>query len=362
MQTVGVELGALSYPAHVGAGILDDLGRLARDAQVKPGRAAMVTDTNVAKLYGERAQASLRKSGFDPITITIAAGEASKSLDTLATLYDRMTEAELDRHSAVFALGGGVVGDLAGYAAATYLRGIAIVQIPTTVVAQVDSALGGKTGVNHRRGKNLIGAFHQPRIVVADVATLTTLPEREFREGMAEVIKYGAIRDAALIGDLEKQADAILDKRDAAVLEAIVARSLRHKADVVAADERETGLRKTLNFGHTVGHALEASAGYGAFLHGEAVAIGMVAAMRLSRAYAGFSAADAARIEALIARFGLPTAMPAGWRGEEFVRAIRLDKKRAGGGVEFILLDRIGHTVTRTLTADEIVTHLAVGK
>jgi len=358
MQTLHVELGAHSYPVHVGAGILEDLGRLACEAGLQPARAALVTDTNVAKLYAERAQASLRKAGFDPIVVTIAAGEASKSMAMLATLYDRMTDAELDRSSAVFALGGGVVGDLAGYAAATYLRGIAIVQIPTTVVAQVDSALGGKTGINHRRGKNLIGAFHQPRLVAADVATLATLPEREFREGLAEVIKYGAIRDAGLIADLGDQVDNIIRNRDAVALEAIVMRSLQHKAVIVEADERETGLRKTLNFGHTVGHALEASAGYGTYLHGEAVAIGMVAAMRLSQAHAGFSGADAARLTALIARAGLPTAMPAGWRGEEFIRALRLDKKRAGAGVEFILLDRIGHTVTRTLTIDAILAHL----
>ena len=251
-----------------------------------------------------------------------------------------MVEAELNRNSAVFALGGGVVGDLAGFAAATYMRGVALVQVPTTMVAQVDSALGGKTAINHPRAKNLIGAFYQPRLIVADVATLESLPEREFREGLAEVIKYGAIMDAPMIEELERGLDAMM-RRDPVALERMVARSLHHKATIVASDTREGGLRKILNYGHTAGHALEASSGYGNFLHGEAVAIGMVAAGRLSQAFAGFSAAEAQRLERLIARAGLPTAMPAGWHGEDFVRAMRLDKKRTGDEVEFVLLDRL---------------------
>ena len=207
-----------------------------------------------------------------------------------------MTAAGLDRNSTVFALGGGVVGDLAGFAAATFLRGVPLVQVPTTVVAQVDSALGGKTAINHRHAKNLIGAFYQPRLIVADVTTLATLPDREFREGLAEVIKYGAIMDAPMIADLERDLDAILARRPD-LLEQVVARSLSHKAAVVGADEHEGGLRKTLNFGHTIGHAIEASAGYGSYFHGEAVAIGMVAAARLSSKYAGFSADEASRLQ-----------------------------------------------------------------
>ena len=249
------------------------------EAGVKPGRAALITDSNVGKLYADRVTASLKKAGFDPIVIEIPPGEASKSLEMLSTLYDRMTTAELDRQSVVFALGGGVVGDLSAFAAATYLRGIAVVQIPTTVVAQVDSALGGKSGVNHRSAKNLIGAFHQPRMIIADVESLTTLPDREFREGFAEVIKYGAIMDAAMVSDLERDMDAILS-RDMASLEAVVSARFVHKANVVESDEREGGLRKTLNFGHTIGHAIEASAGYGKYLHGEAVAIGMSSRMQ----------------------------------------------------------------------------------
>jgi 3-dehydroquinate synthase len=358
MQTITVNLGTASYPAHVGTNILDRLGKLACDAGLKPGLCAIITDSNVEKLYGARVTDALQKSGFSPTIISVPPGEASKSLATLEVLYDRMTASGLDRASAVFALGGGVVGDLAGFAAATYLRGVPIVQIPTTVVAQVDSALGGKTGVNHRHAKNLIGAFHQPRVIVADVTTLTTLPDREFREGLAEVIKYAAIMDAPMIADLERGLDAIL-ARKLEPLEAVVARSLTHKAAVVSADEREDGLRKTLNFGHTIGHAIEASAGYTNYFHGEAVAIGMVAAGRLSSAFVGFSADQASQLQRLLERAGLPTAMPPNWHSDGFLRALSLDKKRAAGAIEFILLDRLGHALTRSLSLDEIVTPLS---
>ncbi len=357
MRTIRVELGPASHDAHVGAGILDRLGELARDAGLKPGRCAIASDSTVEKLYAARAIDALRKAGFEPAIISVPPGEASKSPATLELLYDRMTEAGLDRASAIFALGGGVVGDLAGFAAATYLRGLPLVQVPTTVVAQVDSALGGKTAINHRHAKNLIGAFYQPRLIVADVSTLATLPEREFREGLAEVIKYGAIMDAAMIVDLERDLDAILARRPD-LLEHVVARSLIHKAAVVSADEREGGLRKSLNFGHTIGHAIEASAGYGNYFHGEAVAIGMVAAARLSSKYAGFSADEASRLMRLIERAGLPTAMPPGWDSEDFLRALGLDKKRVAGAVEFILLDRLGHSLTQSLSIDNIVSPL----
>jgi 3-dehydroquinate synthase len=354
METFRVELGPDSHPVHVGAGILDELGTLARQAGLGAGRAAIVTDSNVARLYGERAAAALKRAGFAPAAIEMPAGESSKALAMLEKVYDRLAAAEIDRAGAIFALGGGVVGDLAGFAAATWMRGIAVVQVPTTVVAQVDSALGGKTGINHPSGKNLVGAFHQPRAIVADVATLATLPEREFREGLAEVIKYGAIMDAAMIAELEGALDAILT-RDALALQAVVARSLRHKAAVVSADERESGLRKTLNFGHTIGHALEASAGYGSLLHGEAVAIGMAAAAALSQARAGLSADEGSRLVRLIERAGLPTEVPANARSADFVRALRLDKKRTEDAVEFVLLDRLGHAVTRNLSFEEIL-------
>jgi 3-dehydroquinate synthase len=357
MHTIRVELGPASHNAHVSAGILDQLGELACDAGLKPGSCAVVTDATVEGLYAARVVTALRKSGFAPVVISVPPGEASKCLATLELLYDRMTSAALDRSSTVFALGGGVVGDLAGLAAATFLRGVPLVQVPTTVVAQVDSALGGKTAINHRHAKNLIGAFYQPRLIVADVTTLATLPDREFREGLAEVIKYGAIMDAPMIADLERDLEAIL-ARPADLLELIVARSLIHKAAVVGADERESGLRKTLNFGHTIGHAIEASAGYGIYLHGEAVAIGMVAAGRLSAKYAGLSANQASRLDHLIARAGLPTALPPNWQSDEFIRALGLDKKRAAGAIEFVLLDRLGHSLTKSLAMDDILSSL----
>ena len=353
MRTFRVELARDAHPVHVGRGILDRVGELAREAGLKSGRAALITDSNVAKIYAPRVIASLKAAGFDAVVIEIPAGEASKSLEMLATLYDRMTEAELDRQSVVFALGGGVTGDLAAFAAATYLRGIPVVQIPTTVVAQVDSAMGGKSGVNHRLAKNLIGAFYQPKMILADVESLATLPEREFREGLAEVIKYGAIMDEQMVSDLERDLDAIL-RRDAAVLEAMVERSLRHKAYVVENDEREGGLRKTLNFGHTIGHAIEASAGYGKYLHGEAVAIGIVAACRISRKFAGLAEGESDRLVALIQRAGLPTALDSRWRSEDFMRALRLDKKRLDRDIEFILIERLGRTVIRKTPIDEI--------
>ncbi len=357
MRTIRIELGPASHNAQVGAGILDRLGGLACDAGLKPGSCAIVTDSTVGKLYAARVVDTLGKSGFAAAVISVPPGEASKSLSTLELLYDRMTEVRLDRNSTAFALGGGVVGDLAGFAAATFLRGVPLVQVPTTVVAQVDSALGGKTAVNHRHAKNLIGAFYQPRLIVADVTALSTLPDREFREGLAEVIKYGAIMDAPMIGDLERDLDLILARRPD-LLEQVVARSLMHKAAVVSADEREGDLRKSLNFGHTIGHAIEASAGYGSYFHGEAVAIGMVAAARLSCSYAGLSAGEASRLQHLIERAGLPAAMPHGWHSDGFVRALRLDKKRASGALEFVMLDRLGHCLSKSVSIDAIVASL----
>lgn len=358
MRSFRVELGRDSHPVHVGSGILDRVGELARDAGLKPGRAALISDSNVAKLYASRVSASLKAADFDAVVIEIPAGEASKSLEMLATLYDRMTEAELDRQSVVFALGGGVTGDLGAFAAATYLRGIAVVQIPTTVVAQVDSALGGKSGVNHRLAKNLIGAFYQPRMIVADVESLKTLPEREFREGLAEVIKYGAIMDEAMVGDLERDLEAIL-RRDVGILEAMVERSLKHKAYVVENDEHEGGLRKILNFGHTIGHAIEASAGYGQYLHGEAVAIGMVSACAMSRKFAGLAARESDRLVELIRRAGLPTSMGSQARSEDFTRALRLDKKRVEKQIEFVLIDYLGHALTQKVRFEDIFSVLA---
>ena len=349
-----VELGSNSYPVHVGQGLLSRIGELALAAGLSTGRCALITDSNVGRLYSAVARDSLEGSGLHPQIIEIAPGEASKSLDTLELIYHRLAEAELDRDSAIFALGGGVVGDLAGFAAATYLRGLPLVQVPTSMVAQVDSALGGKTAVNLKQAKNLIGAFYQPRLIVADVGALTSLPEREFREGLAEVIKYGAILDTRFIAWLEQEIPMIL-ARDSNRLAETVERSLRYKALVVSRDEREGGLRKILNFGHTLGHALEASTAYGNYLHGEAVAIGMAAAARLSVSHSGLTVVELKRLEHLLQASGLKIDLPAGWLTEEFTRALRLDKKRRGDMVEFVLLDRLGHALVRKLRFDEIV-------
>lgn len=349
-----VELGPNSYPVHVGDGLLASIGSLALAAGLAPGRCALITDSNVGRLYSAAVLTSLEGYGFHPQVIEIPPGETSKSLDTLEQIYHRLAEAELDRDSAIFALGGGVVGDLAGFAAATYLRGLALVQVPTSMVAQVDSALGGKTAVNLRNAKNLIGVFYQPRLIVADIGALTSLPEREFREGLAEVIKYGAIMDAPFIGWLEQEMPMIL-AREANPLAETVERSLRHKAAVVSRDEREGGMRKILNFGHTLGHALEASTAYGNYLHGEAVAIGMAAAARLSTRHSGLKADEAKRLEHLLEVAGLVIELPTRWLTAEFIRALRLDKKRRGDTVEFVLLDRLGHALTRRLGFEEII-------
>jgi 3-dehydroquinate synthase len=349
-----VELGANSYPVHVGYGLLASIGELARAAGLTAGRCALISDSNVGRLYSGKVLNSLEGSGFRPQLIEIPPGESSKSLDRLEKTYNCLAEAELDRDSTIFALGGGVVGDLAGFAAATYLRGLPLVQVPTSMVAQVDSALGGKTAVNLREAKNLIGAFYQPRLIVADVGTLASLPEREFREGLAEVIKYGAIMDAPFILWLEHEMPMIL-ARETNCLGEMVERSLRHKAVVVSRDEREGGLRKILNFGHTLGHALEASTAYGNYLHGEAVAIGMAAAARLSTRYSELSADEAKQLEELLKAAALVIDLPAGWLTGEFIRALRLDKKRRGDTVEFVLLDRLGHAFTRKLTFEEIM-------
>src|SRR5580658_7207296 len=342
MQTIRVELGPASHDAHVGAGIIDRVGEMARHAGLKSGSCALVTDATVEKLYAARVTDALRKSGFAPVVISVPPGEASKSLATLELLYDRMTEAALDRGSVIFALGGGVVGDLAGFAAATYLRGVALVQVPTTVVAQVDSAVGGKTGVNLPEGKNLVGAFYPPSLVIADPAFLHTLPHREFRSGLYEVVKYGVIADPKLFAFLEKHMDTVL-RRDSKALDYIISRSIAIKAVVVGKDEREAGLRQILNFGHTLGHALEAATGYRVFLHGEAIAWGMIAAAMMALSLDRLPLVDAFRIVRLVASVGPLPKIPA-------IPAAKLrsilagDKKSRGGRVLWVFPRKIGKT------------------
>jgi 3-dehydroquinate synthase len=354
MRTVDVSLGSRSYPILIGHRILPGLG--GHCARLQLGRrCAIISDSRVAPLFAKAAAASLRKAGFDPVLITVAAGEKSKSLKTVQACYDQLARHRLERKSFIVALGGGVVGDLAGFVAATYLRGIAFAQAPTTLLAQVDSSVGGKVGVNLKAGKNLVGAFHQPRLVLCDLATLDTLPPREFRAGLAEVIKYGIIYDKRLFARLERDL-ALMLKRDPSVLGEVVARCCEIKAEVVRQDETESGLRAILNFGHTIGHAIEAISGYGKYLHGEAISIGQVAAAKLSARVAGLPAAEAARIEKLFARAGLPVAikLPAPRRAA-LLEAMRLDKKVAGGEIQFVLARRIGQVEPGYKVAPELI-------
>ena len=341
MRTVRVSLGDRSYDIRIGRGLLPSLGTRCAELGWR-GRCAVITDSAVGPLHADAALASLRAAGFQPVLLTVPAGEKSKSWAAVGRCHDQLAAHRLERRSFIVALGGGVVGDLAGFVAATYLRGIDFVQVPTTLLAQVDSSVGGKTGVNLRAGKNLVGAFHQPRLVLCDLATLDSLPDREFRSGLAEVIKYGIIRDPALFRRLERDLDRLV-ARDPDTLGAVVARCCAIKAEVVGADETESGLRAILNFGHTVGHAIENSSGYGHHLHGEAISIGQVAAADLSVALTGLKPSDADRIRVLFERAGLPVTLPLNpARTRRLLQAMRLDKKVSDGEVRFVLAERIG--------------------
>jgi 3-dehydroquinate synthase len=293
-------------------------------------------------LYAGRAQAALEQSGFKPAIITVPAGETAKSLGSVQACYDQLAAHRLERKSFIVALGGGVVGDLAGFVAATYLRGIAFVQVPTTLLAQVDSSVGGKVGVNLKAGKNLVGAFYQPRLVLCDLSTLRSLPEREYRSGLAEVIKYGIIADAPFFRKLERVMPQLLFRK-ARILADVVARCCQIKAMVVGEDETESGLRAILNFGHTIGHGLEAISGYGKYLHGEAISIGQVLAARLSAELLGMPAKDVTRIERLFARAGLPVAVKlSAIERRRLLGAMALDKKVSAGEIKFVLAGKIG--------------------
>jgi len=344
VRTVSVQLGSRSYAIKIAPGLLQKLG--GECARLKlGGRCAIITDANVGKRFAKTAYESLANAGFETILITVPSGETAKSLKTVQTCYDQLAAHRLERKSFIVALGGGVVGDLAGFVAATYLRGIDFIQAPTTLLAQVDSSVGGKTGVNLRAGKNLVGAFYQPRLVLCDLDALKTLPEREFRAGLAEVIKYGIISDAKLFAQLERDLPKIL-KRETKILSGIIARCCEIKAEVVGKDETEAGLRAILNFGHTIGHAIENSSGYGKFLHGEAIAIGQVAAAKLSQKILSLPQRDVGRIENLFARAGLPTQIklnPA--RCQKLFAAMSLDKKVSGGEIKFVLAKKIGKVI-----------------
>ena len=338
------------YQVIVGRGLLPELGGLIRSHAPKIGeRIAVVTDTTIAPRFAEIARSSLAAAGFDPAVIEVPAGESSKSLAIVAQLCDQLVTHRLDRESALVAIGGGVIGDLAGFAAAIFHRGIPLVHVPTTVVAQVDSSLGGKTGVNTDRGKNLLGAIHPPALVVTDVALLDGLPEREFRAGFAEIIKHGAIADREMLESLAKFDRA----RD---LTALIRRNVKIKAAVVAADEFETTERRAaLNFGHTVGHALETTAGYGQFLHGEAVAVGLAVAADLSMSKSTLPAVDRDLILAKLVQFQLPVHVPGNIATSALLEALKRDKKFRAGAIRFVLLRAIGDAyLADDVTEDEI--------
>lgn len=340
MKTVFVELGERRYPIHIAGGLLDR-GELYRP-YLAGRQVLIVTNETVAPLYLERLRAAL--GAYRCESVVLPDGEQYKNAAELNTIFDALLAHRFDRDCTLVALGGGVVGDMTGFAAACYQRGVAFIQVPTTLLAQVDSSVGGKTGINHPRGKNMIGAFHQPRAVVIDIDTLDTLDDRQLRAGAAEVIKYGLIRDAEFYAWLRANIAALL-RRDAAALAHAIERSCRNKAEVVAADEREGGLRALLNLGHTFGHAIEAALGYRDWLHGEAVAAGMCMAARLSQAMGWLDAQERAAVEALIAAAGLPTHPPAGVTAAQFHEYMAVDKKVKGGKVRLVLLRRIGAAV-----------------
>ncbi len=341
MRSIQVGLEGRGYQVHVGHGILERLGVQCRDLDL--GRqVAVVTDRTVAPHYLERVQASLQAAGYRTFPAVIFGGDPAKNLQTAEQVFARLIEAGMDRQDWVLALGGGVVGDLAGFVAATFLRGIAWVQVPTTVVAQVDASIGGKTAVNHALGKNLIGAFHQPRLVCIDTEVLRTLPRPERVAGLAEVVKHALIRDEELFAFLEARLEEVVELQlEPDLLDWLIGRNVEIKARVVEADEREGGLRAILNYGHTIGHALEAATGYTRYRHGEGVILGMIGAGQIARQRGFWSEDEQRRQDALLERLGIPGGareVPA----EQILERARADKKRAAGQFRFVLLRGVG--------------------
>ena len=344
MASIRVTLGERSYAIEVGTGLIDDP---ARYAQHLAGRqAALVTSSVIAPIFLDRVAKALRSAGAEVVEVILPDGEEHKTWPTLNLVFDALLAAHCDRQTTIVALGGGVVGDLAGFAAAIYQRGVPFIQVPTTLLAQVDSSVGGKTAINHPLGKNMVGAFHQPKAVIADVATLETLPMRELRAGLAEVIKHGIIRDPEFFAWIEANIERLI-ARDAEALMHAVVRSCQIKAEVVGADERESGVRAILNFGHTFGHAIESGLGYGQWVHGEAVAAGMVMAADLSARAGMLSKAESERIRSLIARAGLPVAGPPSLAPDRYLDLMAIDKKASRGKIRFILLEKPGSAVLR---------------
>jgi len=353
--TLNVELGERSYPIEIGAGLLDDAALLAR--HIGGHKVAIVTNTTVAPLYLDKVAGHLRAAGRDVLEIILPDGEEHKNWQSLNLVYDALLQHKCDRKTTLVALGGGVIGDLTGFAASSYMRGVPFVQIPTTLLAQVDSSVGGKTGINHPLGKNMIGAFYQPRAVIADTATLATLPARELSAGLAEVIKHGAILDADFFDWIEANIEPLI-ARDRHAIGYAIARSCEIKSDVVRKDEREGGLRAVLNFGHTFGHAIENGLGYGAWLHGEAVGCGMVMAADMSARLGLIEPAAVERVRALVRAAGLPAVAPD--LGEaRWIELMEVDKKNEGGEIRFILLKPLGSPSITTAPLDVLRSTLA---
>ncbi|WP_370662276.1 bifunctional shikimate kinase/3-dehydroquinate synthase AroKB [Massilia solisilvae] len=350
-----VALGSRSYPIVIGSAVLDDAGLVAR--HLGSGKAAIVTNATIAPLYLERVAAPIRAAGHEVIEIVLPDGEQYKTWESLNLIFDALLANKCDRKTTLVALGGGVIGDMTGFAAATYMRGVPFVQVPTTLLAQVDSSVGGKTGINHPLGKNMIGAFYQPRAVLADIGTLDTLPSRELSAGLAEVIKHGAILDAGFFDWIEQNIDKLV-ARDPDALAHAIARSCEIKAEVVRKDERESGLRAVLNFGHTFGHAIEAGLGYGNWLHGEAVGCGMVMAADLSQRLGYIDSAAVERVRALVKAAGLPVVAP-DLGAERWIELMEVDKKNEGGQIKFILLKPLGSPCVTSVARETLLETLA---
>ncbi|MCQ4286828.1 3-dehydroquinate synthase [Pseudomonas stutzeri] len=340
MQTLHVDLGERSYPIFIGEQLIDRGDLLSRHIRGK--QVAIVTNDTVAPLYLDRLSRSL--ADYSVTSVVLPDGEAYKNWQTLQSIFDALLTARHDRNTTVIALGGGVIGDMAGFAAACYQRGVDFIQVPTTLLSQVDSSVGGKTGINHPLGKNMVGAFYQPQAVLIDTATLSTLPPRELSAGLAEVIKYGLICDEPFLGWLEDNIDSLRRLDQAALTEAI-RRSCAAKARVVGADERESGIRATLNLGHTFGHAIETQQGYGVWLHGEAVSAGTVMALEMSRQLGWISVNERDRAVRLLARAGLPVIPPVNMSAADFLQHMAVDKKVLNGKLRLVLLKRLGEAV-----------------
>ncbi len=358
MKTLKVDLGQRSYPIFIGSDLIDRPELF--EACSKASSIYIVTNTTVAPLYAERLSKTLASFGKSARTIALPDGESFKDWKNLQTIFDELLKHGADRQTVLIALGGGVIGDMTGFAAASFMRGIRFIQVPTTLLSQVDSSVGGKTGINHPLGKNMIGAFHQPIAVIADLSTLKTLPPRELSAGLAEVIKHGAIADATFLNWIEANTSALL-ACDIEAMSHAVLRSCEIKSAVVSADEREGGVRATLNFGHTFGHAIEAGMGYGEWLHGEAVGCGMVMGAKLSCLLKKITQADADRLTRIIHSMHLPTTAPK-FGAERYIELMQVDKKAEGGQIRYVLLEQIGKAYIATAPHEAVVeTLLATG-